>query len=190
MLFPISINLTELLERFGQQSVSIVCSAIEQELRDQGEVVRLVVLDARGQLIMDSSHTRSKLVYSVIHSSFCDPMKFLFFGKRNRRHFRTTCLQWISQFQAPLPPKFFKHSSAGYVSSQSGMCTQERVFVLLNFIFCISFEKRNIYGIVEKYMQRCLVLNFWFYYIFFTFMASFIYDTGLPWSFFLENIVF
>ena len=70
------------------------------------------------------------------------------------------------------------------------MCTQERVFVLLNFIFCISFEKRNIYGIVEKYMQRCLVLNFWFYYIFFTFMASFIYDTGLPWSFFLENIVF
>ena len=75
-------------------------------------------------------------------------------------------------------------------SSQSGMCTQERVFVLLNFIFCVSFEKRNIYGIVEKYMQRCLVLNFWFYYIFFTFMASFIYDTGLPWSFFLENIVF
>ena len=48
MLFPISINLTELLERFGQLSVSIVCSAIEQELRDQGEVVRLVVLDARG----------------------------------------------------------------------------------------------------------------------------------------------
>ena len=65
MLFPISINLTELLERFGHLSVSIVCSAIEQELRDQGEVVRLVVLDARGQPIMDSSHTRSKLLYSV-----------------------------------------------------------------------------------------------------------------------------
>ncbi|CAH3175137.1 unnamed protein product, partial [Porites lobata] len=60
MLFPISINLTELLERFGQLSVSIVCSAIEQELRDQGEVVRLVVLDARGQPIMDSSHTRKE----------------------------------------------------------------------------------------------------------------------------------
>ena len=78
MLFPISINLNELLERFGQLSVSIVCSAIEQELRDQGEVVRLVVLDARGQPIMDSSHTRSKLLYSVysffvpaILSSFC-----------------------------------------------------------------------------------------------------------------------
>ena len=78
MLLPISINLTELLERFGQLSVSIVCSAIEQELRDQGEVVRLVVLDARGQPIMDSSHTRSKLLYSVysffvpaILSSFC-----------------------------------------------------------------------------------------------------------------------
>ena len=65
MLFPISINLTELLERFGQLSVSIVCSAVEQELRDQGEVVRLVVLDARGQPIMDSSHTRSNLLYSV-----------------------------------------------------------------------------------------------------------------------------
>ena len=41
MLFPISINFTEVLERFGQLSVSIVGSAIEQELRDQGEVVRL-----------------------------------------------------------------------------------------------------------------------------------------------------
>ena len=57
MLFPILISLTELLERFGQLSVSIVCSAIEQELRDQEEVVRLVVLDARGQPIMDSSHS-------------------------------------------------------------------------------------------------------------------------------------
>ena len=52
-------------QRFKHLSVSIVCSAIEQELRDQGEVVRLVVLDARGQPIMDSSHTRSKLLYSV-----------------------------------------------------------------------------------------------------------------------------
>ena len=60
MLFPISINLTEVLERFGQLSVSIVGSAIEQELRDQGEVVRLVIVDARGQPIMVSSQTRSK----------------------------------------------------------------------------------------------------------------------------------
>ena len=59
MLFPISINLTEVLERFGQLSVSIVRSAIEQELRDQGEV-RLVIVDARGQPIMDSSQTGSK----------------------------------------------------------------------------------------------------------------------------------
>ena len=56
MLFPISINLTEVLERFGQLSVSIVRSATEQELRDQGEV-RLVIVDARGQPIMDSSQT-------------------------------------------------------------------------------------------------------------------------------------
>ena len=65
LLFPISINLTELAEKFGQLSVSIVCSAIEQELRDQGEVVRLVVVDARGQPIMDSSHTKSKPLYSA-----------------------------------------------------------------------------------------------------------------------------
>ena len=62
MLFPISINLTELLERVRQLSVSIVCSAIEQELRDQGEVLRLAVLDAREQPIMDSSHTESKVM--------------------------------------------------------------------------------------------------------------------------------
>lgn len=60
MLFPISINLTEVLERFGELSTSIICSAIEQELRDQGEVVRLVVIDAKGHPIMDSSQTRSK----------------------------------------------------------------------------------------------------------------------------------
>ena len=83
MLFPISINLTELLERFGHLSVSIVCSAIEQELRDQGEVVRLVVLDAQGQPIMDSSHTRSKLLYSVY--SFLVPailLSFFFFSEK------------------------------------------------------------------------------------------------------------
>lgn len=59
-LFPISINLSEICENFGQLSVPIICSAIEQELRDQGEVVRLIVLDARGQPIMDSSQTRRK----------------------------------------------------------------------------------------------------------------------------------
>ena len=92
MLFAISINLTELLERFGHLSVSIVCSAIEQELREQGEVVRLVLLDARGQPIMDSSHTRSKLLYSV-YSSVPAILLILFFGKRNRRHFLTICPQ-------------------------------------------------------------------------------------------------
>ena len=44
MLFPISINLTELLKRFRHLLVSVVCGAIEQELRDQGEVVRLVLI--------------------------------------------------------------------------------------------------------------------------------------------------
>ena len=59
-LFPISINLTELSEKFGGLSVPVICGSIEQELREQGEVVRLVVTDARGQPIMDSSQTRSK----------------------------------------------------------------------------------------------------------------------------------
>ena len=83
MLFPISINLTELFKRFRHLSVSIVCSAIEQELRDQGEVVRLVVVDAQGQAIIDSSHTRSKLVYYVC--SFFVPaivQVFFFFRKK------------------------------------------------------------------------------------------------------------
>ena len=68
MLFPISIRLTEVPERFGQLSVSIVGSAIEQELRDQGEVVRLV--DARGQPIMDSSQTRSESLYNLYELFF------------------------------------------------------------------------------------------------------------------------
>ena len=80
ILFPISINLTELLESFGHLSVSIACSAIEQELRDQGEVVRLVVLDARGQPIMDCSHTRSKPLYSV--HSFVPAILLIFFRKK------------------------------------------------------------------------------------------------------------
>ena len=58
-VFPISINLSEISEKFGQLSVPVICSAVEQELRDQGEVVRLMVVDARGQPIMDSSETRS-----------------------------------------------------------------------------------------------------------------------------------
>ena len=70
MLFPISINLTEVLERFGQLSVPIVGSAIEQELRDQGEVVRLVIVDARGQPIMDSSQTKSKSLYNLYELFF------------------------------------------------------------------------------------------------------------------------
>ena len=59
-VFPISINLSEISEKFCQLSVLIICSAVEQELRDQGEVVRLMVVGTRGQLIMDSSETRSK----------------------------------------------------------------------------------------------------------------------------------
>ena len=62
MLFPISINLTELLERFGQLSVSIVCSAIEQELRDQGEVVRLVLI--RIIIVITFIHTAQIQLYS------------------------------------------------------------------------------------------------------------------------------
>jgi len=71
MLFQISINfITEVLERFGQLSVSIVGSAIEQELRDQGEIVRLVIVDARGQPIMDSSQTRSRSLYNLYELCF------------------------------------------------------------------------------------------------------------------------
>ena len=44
MLFPISINLSELLKRFRHLLVSVVCGAIEQELRDQGEVMGLVLI--------------------------------------------------------------------------------------------------------------------------------------------------
>ena len=61
-VFPISINLSEVSEKFGQLSVPVICSAVEQELRDQGEAVRLMVVDARGQPIMDSSETRSKFL--------------------------------------------------------------------------------------------------------------------------------
>ena len=69
-----------------------------------------IVLDAQGQAIIDSSHTRSKLLYYVC--SFFVPVIvevfFFFFGKRNRRHFLPICLELFSQFQAPLPPKFFR----------------------------------------------------------------------------------
>lgn len=65
-LFPISINLTDWSEKFGGLSVPVICSSIEQELREQGEVVRLVVTDARGQPIMDSSQTRSKFLCAVM----------------------------------------------------------------------------------------------------------------------------
>ena len=61
-VFPIAINLSEISQKFGQLSVPNICSAVEQELWDQGEVVRLVVVDARGQPIMDSSETRSKFL--------------------------------------------------------------------------------------------------------------------------------
>ena len=55
-VIPISIsNLSEISEKFGQLSVPIIfiCSAVEQELRNQGQIVRLMVVDARGQPIMD-----------------------------------------------------------------------------------------------------------------------------------------
>lgn len=78
-VFPISINLSEVSEKFGQLSVPIICSAVEQELRDQGEVVRLVVVDARGQPIMDSSETRSKFFsYNLFHLHPCSHNGFIF----------------------------------------------------------------------------------------------------------------
>ena len=71
-VFPISIYLSEVSERLGQLSVPIIRSAVEQELRDQGEVVRLVVVDARGQPIMDSSETRSEFFsYILFHLHPC-----------------------------------------------------------------------------------------------------------------------
>ena len=65
-VFPISINLSEVSEKFGQLSVPVICSAVEQELWNQGEVVRLVVVDAKGQPIMDSSETISKFFSYVL----------------------------------------------------------------------------------------------------------------------------
>ena len=59
---PIAINLREISEKLGQLSVPIICSSVEQDLWDQGEVVRLVVIDARGRPIKDSSETRSKFL--------------------------------------------------------------------------------------------------------------------------------
>ena len=109
MLFPISINLTELLERFGHLSVSIVCSAIEQELRDQGEVVRLVVLDAQGQPIMDSSHTRSKLLYSVY--SFLVPailLSFFSFRKKKPQAFSYYLSAMIQSVPSIVTPDIFQ----------------------------------------------------------------------------------
>lgn len=65
-VFPISVNLSEVSEKFGQLSVPIICSVVEQELWNQGEVVRLVVVDARGQPIMDSFETRSKFFSQLL----------------------------------------------------------------------------------------------------------------------------
>ena len=108
MLFPISINLTELLERFGQLSVSIVCSAIEQELRDQGEVVRLVVLDARGQPIMDSSHTRSKLLYSVYSFFVLRSYQVFVFRKKKPQAFSYYLPAMNQSVPSTVTPKIFQ----------------------------------------------------------------------------------
>ena len=62
MLFPISINLSELLKRFRHLLVSVVCGAIEQELRDQGEVVRLVLI--RIIIVITFIHTAQIQLYS------------------------------------------------------------------------------------------------------------------------------
>ena len=105
---------------------------------------------------MDSSHTRRKLLYSV-YLFVPAILLIFFFGKRNRRHFLTICPQWFSQFQAPLPPKRFKHSSAGYVSSQSGMCTQERGICLVKFhILYFLWKRKYVWHSKQRVHLRCL----------------------------------
>jgi len=63
-VFPICLNLTNLAEAFGSLSTHVICSAVEQELRQQGEVVRMTILDVKGKPIMDSTQTKSKFFFS------------------------------------------------------------------------------------------------------------------------------
>ena len=110
-----------------------------------------IVLDAQGQAIIDSSHTRSKLLYYVC--SFFVPaivQVFFFWEKETVDTFFLFAWNYSVSSKHHYPRNFFEHSSAGYVSSQSGMGTQERGIHLVNFIFCISFEKGNICGIVNR----------------------------------------
>ena len=70
--------------------------------------MRLEVLDAQGKAIIDSSHTRSKLLYYVCLFFVPAIVQVFFFGKRTVDIFFLFAWNLIfSHFQAPLPPKFF-----------------------------------------------------------------------------------
>ena len=67
-----SLNLSEFSETFGQLSVPIICSAVEQEPLDQGEVVKTGSGGCQGQPIMDSSKIRSRFSsYILFHLHPC-----------------------------------------------------------------------------------------------------------------------
>ena len=94
-----------------------------------------IVLDSQGQAIIDSSHTRRKLLYYVC--SFFVPViveVFFFFSEKETVDiFFLFAWNYSVSSKHHYPRNFFEHSSAGYVSSQSGMGTQERGLHLVKF---------------------------------------------------------
>ena len=95
-----------------------------------------IVLDSQGQAIIDSSHTRRKLLYYVC--SFFVPVIvevfFFFFSEKETVDiFFLFAWNYSVSSKHHYPRNFFEHSSAGYVSSQSGMGTQERGLHLVKF---------------------------------------------------------
>ena len=103
-----------------------------------------IVLDAQGQAIIDSSHTRSKLLYYVC--SFFVPaivQVFFFLEKETVDTFFLFAWNYSVSSKHHYRRNFFEHSSAGYVSSQSGMGTQERGIHLVKFHILYFLWKRK-----------------------------------------------
>ena len=97
--------------------------------------MRLVVLDAQGQAIIDSSHRRSKLLYYVCSFFVLAIVQVFFFFSEKETVDIFFLFAWNYSVSSKhhYPRNVFKHSSAGYVSSQSGMGTQERRIHLVKF---------------------------------------------------------
>ena len=96
--------------------------------------MRLVVLDAQGQAIIDSSHRRSKLLYYVCSFFVLAIVQVFFFSEKETVDiFFLFAWNYSVGSKHHYPRNVFKHSLAGYVSSQSGMGTQERGIHLVKF---------------------------------------------------------